>query len=168
MQAHLLCVLALQELRILGIEQQMWHKRHSSNAEVQLQASTCTNEHNSSSTAATAAAAVPLSSAESTRSHDPVAAAAPGDLSENRMPADGSPGQPSEQETLQLAPSLLPIASEEDSAASTARVSLLAAKQSVHINFGIMSLPALSFPGSASGSGVPVSKACKAAGLRTG
>jgi hypothetical protein len=159
-KSGLLCVLALQELRILGIEQQMWTKQHSGSAATQLQASVRANHHQPSSVAAAAAAPSATAGQEFERSNQKTAL-----LDDSSAPAGSAPPDEPEQEALQLSSSLLPIASEEG---VTANESLLAAKQSVHINFGIMSLPALSFPGSASGGGVALSKASKAAGLRTG
>jgi hypothetical protein len=159
-------VLALQELRVLGVEQQMWQKRHSGSKPLLPLADgpSCAAGDETSSIAATAAALLATARAEA-------AAAAATVAGTSGEAAAGSANSPAHNEAevaddLHLSPSLLPVAAVEVTG-STASDSLCAAKQSIQINFGIMSLPALSFPGSAAAGGVPVSKASKAAGLRT-
>lgn len=153
---------------MLSIEQQMWQKWHSSKPlALPLRGGPSNAADNTPLSIAAAAAALraePGSAAAAAAAAGANDEAAAGmDAAYTWDPAQHSAGLTDE---LHLSPSLLPVAAVEVTGSSGSD-SLCAAKQSIQINVGLMSLPALSFPGSGSGGGVPVSKASKAAGLRT-
>jgi hypothetical protein len=154
----------MQELRVLGVEQQMWQKGHSSSKPLALPIGLRAVHNQAVTVEATGSAADSAAPGSVAADAGHPAAGLNASSCTASIPV-GFVAEPADD--LHVSPALLPAALEVTGSRQAGGDSLCAAKQSMHIDFGIMSLPALSFPGSESGGGVPLSKAAKAAGLRT-